>query len=170
MRPIKGGDQLADLRGGWQGMACWRRERFAVERSIAEFERSGHWAPSVNDRLSLAVRGSRWIGQPNSSELGDVPTPSVLAEVELLRGLAPQRILRELLSALRAQVVPELLIDVVSHGIAAGLFHPLENLLHLLEMIAVVSAGIHFDGINRGIHLDLDDVTEILLGVDRSLT
>jgi hypothetical protein len=94
---------------------------------------------------------------------------SILAEIELLRGLAAQRILRELLPTLRAQIIPKLLIHVVSHGIAAGLFHSLENLLHLLKMVAVVRAGIHFDGIDRGIHLDLDDVTEILFGVDRSL-
>jgi hypothetical protein len=125
----------------------------------------------------VAFRGHRKSSVPGSAQNGTEAIPysfvpkldSILAEIKLLRGLAAQRILDELLATLRTEIEPELLIHVVTHRVAAILFHPLENILHLLEVVAVIAVGIHFDGIDRGIHLDLDDVAEVVLGVDRSL-
>jgi hypothetical protein len=86
---------------------------------------------------------------------------SVLAEIELLRELAIQRVLHELLAALGAQVKAKLFVHFATDLVAA-ILRPLQHLLDFLQVIAVV-LDIHDGlGIERRVDFHLHDVSQIV--------
>jgi len=78
---------------------------------------------------------------------------------------AAQRIFDELAPAFWAQIKPQLLIDVVADLIIIGVVEAFKNILYLFQMIAIVVSILGRCRIKRGIDLDLDDITEIVLGI-----
>ena len=58
-----------------------------------------------------------------------------------------------------------MLIDIVANLIAGRFLHPLQNVLDLLEVIAVVIRSIGRGRIEGGEDLDLHDITEIVLRI-----
>src|SRR5271168_4136751 len=101
---------------------------------------------------------------------GQNPPLSVLAEVELLGGLAAQRVLHELLAAFGAEIETHLLIDVVSDLRAADVVEMLEDFVQILETVAIVVCIVDLQGIEGRVDLELDDVTEIVFRIERPLT
>jgi hypothetical protein len=98
-----------------------------------------------------------------------VPATLIRTEPERFRGyFAGQRIFEEFAAAVGAEVKPQLLIDVVADAIVVGVFHALENVLNFLQMIVifVIRAGV---GIVSGKNFYLDDVTQIVIGVEIAL-
>jgi hypothetical protein len=96
--------------------------------------------------------------------------PSVLAEVELLGGLAAQRVLHELLAAFRAEIEAHLLVHFVPDLRAADVVDMLEDFVQILETVAVVIRVIDLQGIEGRIDLELDDITKIVFRIERPLT
>jgi hypothetical protein len=90
---------------------------------------------------------------------------SVAAKPKGFGSLASQGILGEFFTALGTEIEPQLLIDVVADLITGRLLHPLQNILDLFEVVAVVIRSVGCGGIERGEHLNLHDVTKIVLGI-----
>lgn len=76
-----------------------------------------------------------------------------------------QRIFEKFLSAVRAKIEPQLLIHLVAHFIAGQVVHAFENVLDLLEMVAVFFLALDGRWIEGGVNFHLDDVTEIVLRI-----
>ncbi len=80
-------------------------------------------------------------------------------------GFAAQGILDEFATAFGAKIESQLLVDIVADLIVVGVIKTFQNILYLFEMIAIVVGVIGGCRIKRGVDLDFDDVTEIVLGI-----
>ncbi len=101
---------------------------------------------------------------------GPAGVKSVLTEVELLAALDAERILHEPLPADVAQIEPHRLGRVVDHRVLT--VEPLEQVLHLLEMIRVAPVALTAAGLavfDRRKDLDLHHMPPARLRVDRAL-
>lgn len=90
---------------------------------------------------------------------------SVLAEVEHVSVFTPQRSLGELPATFGTEIETHVLTDFVSDFIILDIFHPLEDIMNLLKVIAIVVNTL-IDRIEDCRYLDLDFVTEIVLGIE----
>jgi hypothetical protein len=93
------------------------------------------------------------------------------AEFERLGGnrLASQGVLNELSAAFGTKIKSQLLINVVADLIAGRILHAFQDVLDLLEMIAVVFIAIGRRWIERGENFDFDDIAKIILRIELPL-
>jgi len=101
----------------------------------------------------------------NGAETNDGDDASVAAKPKRLGNLAPQRVLDELPAAIRTEIEPQLLIHVVADLIVGRILHAFQDILDFFEVVAVVILVVGRRRIERGIDLDFDDVTEIVLWI-----
>jgi hypothetical protein len=86
---------------------------------------------------------------------------SVFAEVEMLGEFAIQRVLEEPAMALGAQIEPQLFVDVAGDLVVNDVVAALQDLLDLLQVIAVVGRFVGRSGVECRVDLHLDNVAQI---------
>jgi hypothetical protein len=96
--------------------------------------------------------------------LGEIQHSGV---IENLRGRRSERVHGESLPALRTQIEPQLLIDVLADLTAVRLLQMFKEILDFFEMISVVLL-IADDRIESGGDFNFDDVMQVFLGIQLS--
>jgi hypothetical protein len=93
----------------------------------------------------------------------------ILAEPEPGASVLPEWVLDEAAITIGTQIETAPLIQVVADKFTVRILETLKDLLHLQQMIAIVVELVDFHRLHRGFDLQLDNVTEIFLGIDYPL-
>jgi hypothetical protein len=91
----------------------------------------------------------------------------VLAEPQFVNDKPPEWILHIPIAALAAQIVTLLLVYVVTDLFVLGVVDPFENVLNLLQVIALVF--LILQRVERCVDFNANNVTKFALGIDFSL-
>ena len=91
----------------------------------------------------------------------------ILAEIQMRRRIADERVFKKPLAAFRAEVVAGLLINLIANLVTCIVVHLLENLVNLRQVVAVVVVATIP---HHSVRFQSDDVPKIAFRVDDSFT
>ena len=92
----------------------------------------------------------------------------IFAEVELGYRFAGNGITDELFATLRAEIKPQLLVDLAADRFALGIIHLFQDILDLYKMVSVIVAFIRIVHFSRRIYFHANDISQCVIGVNKS--